>query len=171
MSVHDCEAALQETAVELRPLLYSWGFEFHFDQISRGHQAFATGLFVRGELKIGLIYRETSSAAIKLGSVNYQNDMTNASHDQLMSWLGFAAQQRLRYDQETFTSVATDGGSVIDALRADLLTLNSVLGDQTMLAQAIGEARRKADDATQEAAALQAAKREVWLRHRRGDTE
>ena len=168
MSVHDCEVALQETAAELRSLLASLGFEFHIEQVARGHQPFATGFFARGEVKIGFIYREKSSAAITLGSVNYENDTTNASHDQLMSSLGLVSRQRLTYDENTFTSVAADGGGVIDALRADLMTLHPVLRDDVTLAQAIGEARRKGDKAKEDSASAKAAKREEWLRRRRG---
>jgi hypothetical protein len=170
MSVDDCEVALRGTAADLRSLLEPLGFEFHFDQAVRGHQAFATGFFVRGDLKIGLIYRDTTSG-ITLGSVNYENDTTNVSHDQLMSWLGVVARQRLRYNEATSASVAADGGSVIDALRADLVTLSSVLSDEVMLGQAIGEARRKAEQVADEAAARHAAKREEWLRRRRGNQD
>jgi hypothetical protein len=171
MSVDDCEIALQRTAADLCSLLEPLGFKFQLDQAGHAHQSFATGFFVRGELKIGLIYREQASSAITLGSVNYENDTTNASHDQLMSWLGLVARQRLRYDEATFASMAADDGSVIDALRGDLVTLSSVLSDEVMLTQAIGEARRKADQSEAEWAARQAAKREEWLQRRRGNKE
>lgn len=169
MALDDCEIALQRTVADLCPLLEPLGFEFHLDQTAQAHQAFATGFFVRGELKIGLIYREKAGSAITLGSINYENDTTNASHDQLMSWLGLADRQRLRYDEGTFASVAADDGSVIDALRADLVTLSPVLRDEVLLTRAIGEARRQGDQSEAELAARHAAKREEWLRRRRGN--
>jgi hypothetical protein len=66
---------------------------------------------------------------------------------------------------------AADDGSVIDALRADLVTLSSVLRDEVLLTEAIGEARRKADQSEAERAARQATKREEWLRRRRSNQE
>ncbi len=167
----DCEVALRRTAAELSPLLEPLGYEFHFGHADRGHLVFATGFFVRRELKIGLIYREKSSSVVRLGCVTYENAATGTTHDEVMSWLGLGAQQLLRYDPNALTSVAADGGSAIDALRADLVALSSVLRDEVMLTQVIGEARRQGIQAAQEAEARHAAKREAWLRRRRGGKE
>jgi hypothetical protein len=167
MSVNDCERVLRATAAQLQPVLDPLGFEFQVDQRGVAHQPFAAGFFVREGVKVGLIYRARDT----FGAVVYENEVTNVSHDDLMSWLGFTARQRLRYIDSSMTSVAAEGDHVIDALRADLETLVPILADQQTLSRAIVEARRTADRAQEEAAANKSAKLQEWLARRRAEKE
>jgi hypothetical protein len=162
MSVENCETALRTTAGELRSILDPLGFRFYFDQAGQGHQPFASGYFVRDEVRIGLIYRVNS----KLGAVVYENNTTSVLHDNLMSSLGFAAEQHLRYDDTAFQSVAVDGGSAVEALCADLRTLSPILRNQKTLSLAITEARHEAESIANKSAAAKKAKLEAWLRRR-----
>jgi hypothetical protein len=167
MSIEDCETALRRAADELQPLLEPLGFAFRFDQAAQGHQAFAAGFFVCGELRIGLIYRVSD----RLGSVSFENGTTSESLDGLMSWLGLAAESRSRYDERISRSVALDGGDVLDALRADLATLSPILRDREKLSRSIVEARRESDRIAADAAARDAAKLQAWLERRRSRKE
>lgn len=164
MSAENCERALRTTAAELDSLLGPLGFRFHFEHAGKAHQPFASGFFVREDIKVGLIYRVSH----KFGAVIYANNETNVSHDDLMSWLGLATTQRLRYVESAMQSVAADCGNATDALRADLETLRPILRDEKTLRRAIGEARRHADQRERDAAAAKAAKLEAWLQRRRG---
>lgn len=141
MTVEDCEAALRETASELAPLLEPFGFVFHLDQAGQGHQVFASGFFVRGEVKIGIIYRGDR----KFGTVSYENAATSVSHDELMRTYGLRS----------------------EALAADLSRLAPVLGDPEVLSSLITKARRQSGQAKEQELAQKAAKREAWLRKRR----
>lgn len=167
MSVEDCETALRRAAAELQPLLEPLGFAFQFDLAAQGHQAFATGFFVCGEVKIGLIYRVND----RLGSVSFENGTAGESLDGLMSWLGLSAEQRSRYDERISRSVALDGGDVLDAVRADLATLSPLLRDREKLSRSIVEAGRENARIAEEVAARHAAKLQAWLERRRGGKE
>ena len=162
MSVESCELELRETANLLRSVLEPLGFEFQFSEAAQGYMAFASGFFIQGGLKIGLIYRVN----YKLGAVVYENETTNVLHDRLLVSLGLAAKQRLRYDKEAMASVALDGGDVVDALRADLLTLTPVLRDREALSRSISKARDESDRADKESEERKAAKLRDWLRRR-----
>lgn len=167
MSVETCEIALRNAAAELRPLLEPLGFEFEIEQSAQGHLPFASGFFVRGEIKIGLIYRVDH----KLGAVIYENSATNTSHDELLSLLGLSSEQHLRYDERSSESKAVEGDDPLAALRADLSMLAALLNDQALLSRSILAARTKGDQEWRDAIAKQAAKREAWLRRRRGENQ
>jgi hypothetical protein len=143
MSVEDCERMLRATAEFVDPVMGAAGFRFQLDQAGHAHQDFASGFFVRENVRIGLIYRVRD----RLGAVIYENDTTNVLHDDLMSWLGLAAKQQLRFVGSSMQSVAIDGGDAVAALYADLETLSPVLRDEESCSHAITEARRQANRA------------------------
>lgn len=156
---------LQEIADGLKSVLEPLGFHYVPDQSGQGHMQFESGFFVRGDTKIGLICRERTSG-MALGAVVYENDITNAAHDDLMSVLGLTDKQHVVYVESSMTSVAKDGGDLIEALRADLITLTPILSDAAKLSEVLVTARDGAIKASQDAIAQQAAKREAWLQRR-----
>lgn len=136
MSEQSCEDALRNAAARLQPVLEPIGFEFRRDQAGIGHGPFASGFFVSGDLKIGLIYRDDS----RLGCVIYENATSNISHDDFMQAAGYAQQQRLHYRKRV--SVASGEGDPIDALSADLNLVAAFLQDHVQMARFIEQATK-----------------------------
>jgi F0F1-type ATP synthase assembly protein I len=119
MNAEECKQQLTEITDRLNPILNEIGYVFEHsgNGVSSGG-SFASGYFVNGEKKIGLIYR----AIAGLGSVNYEygNGEIGTSHSDLMRYLGKEDVSKLKYDASKWLSYSTDAGSVADALLYDI---------------------------------------------------
>ena len=96
MKPEECQQQLVEITERLNPVLNPLGFVFEADgyAVSSGC-LFASGFFVNGEKKIGLIYRSFSG----LGSVNYECRQSAVSHSDLMLYLGKDYESKLKIRQ------------------------------------------------------------------------
>jgi len=106
---------LQNIVLRLDPILNPYGFVFELE--GKGFSSlglFASGFYRRGPLKIGLVYRSC------FGSVNYSWDKFNMSHSDYMEHLGYIDNCKLIYDEDSFESIARDGGDAITTLIYDL---------------------------------------------------
>jgi hypothetical protein len=117
MNPEECQQKLVAITEKLNPVLNPLGYVFEADgyAVSSGGP-FASGFFVNGEKKIGLIYRSFSG----LGSVNYECRQSAVSHSDLMRYLGKEDQSKLKYDSKKFSSYAREEGDVLDALIHDI---------------------------------------------------
>jgi hypothetical protein len=117
MKPEECQQKLVEITENLNPVLNPLGYSFESDgyAVTSGGP-FASGFFVNGEKKIGLIYRSFSG----LGSVNYECRQSAVSHSDLMRYLGKEEESKLKYDSKKFSSYARDDGDVLGALMHDI---------------------------------------------------
>jgi hypothetical protein len=102
----------------LKPTVEPYSFTFSVDEnaLSSGGP-FANGFFNGKYFRIGIIYRKLGGS----GSVIYENEMGNASHDQIMSVLGHGNAFHFRFnsDLKVWSVYAVDGGDPLDALVYD----------------------------------------------------
>jgi hypothetical protein len=112
-----CQQALQKATVTLDPILGPTGFTFAFDDQGRASGGdFASGFYIKGDTKIGLIYRASSG----LGMVIYEHGRASVGHHDLMKSLGHQHDCRLTYDEKRYVPYSRDGSDLIDALAHDL---------------------------------------------------
>jgi hypothetical protein len=140
MSVDECRKALGEAVTRLQPVLQPLGFNFDGSESGQAHMPFAAGFFIGDAMKIGLIFRQRGT----LGSVNYENEVSNMSHDDLLRSLGAQDRQRLIYDDAAMASRAKDGGDPLDALVYDWRELvGERLTDRELMSESIAASLRK----------------------------
>jgi hypothetical protein len=117
MNPKECERQLVEYSQKLDPVLNPLGFAFEISMSGVSSPGpFATGFYVNGDKKIGLIYR----SGFGFGSVIYEYHQTSVSHDGLMSYLGKTDVSKLSFDSDKFMSYSKNGGNALDALIYDI---------------------------------------------------
>ena len=99
----------------LKPFLISRGFKYEPGQqgYSSGGQ-FANAFFRNEKIKIGLIFRQN-----EFGSVNYETDATNISHDMLLRALNKESKKNLFYDNDRFKSYTLNDEELHTAILMD----------------------------------------------------
>ncbi|EKE20838.1 MAG: hypothetical protein ACD_7C00462G0003 [uncultured bacterium] len=107
---------LEQTVQFLKPLLEKWQFKYkkEGDGISSGGE-FSNGFFENEKIKIGLIYRGD-----KFGSVNYETNYSNISHDMIIKYLKKEYEQHLFYSEDKFDSFTKNNETIEIALFKDL---------------------------------------------------
>ncbi len=117
MNPKECEQLLIEFTQRLNPILNPLGFVFEYSGSGAASAGpFASGFYVNGEKKIGLIYRSIAG----FGSVIYEYRQWGATHSDLMKHLGKQDESKLKYDEHKYLSYAKDGGSMFEALVYDI---------------------------------------------------
>jgi hypothetical protein len=117
MTTDECKQHLVEGAQKLDPVLNQLGFVFEISGSGGSSPGpFATGFYVNGDKRIGLIYRSIAG----LGSVNYEDRQSSVSHSNLMHYLGKQEVSKLKYDTNKLLSYSKDGGNAFDALVYDI---------------------------------------------------
>jgi len=99
----------------LRPFLMSRGFKYKPGQ--KGYSSggeFANAFFINEKIRIGLIFRQN-----EFGSVNYETDATNISHDTLFKALNKESKKNLFYDDNRFKCYTLNGEELHTALLLD----------------------------------------------------
>ncbi len=112
----DSRKNLKSLVEFLKPILSKYGFEYeasHNGYSSSGQ--FSNGFFTSEKIKIGLIFRSD-----KLGSVNYETNATNISHDMLFRALNRVSDMTLFYDKDKFNSFTLNGEDIHNAFVTDL---------------------------------------------------
>ena len=125
---------------KIRPLLGLEGFRFEpGDEAASSGGAFATCVFRRGSLQVGLIVRNGN----QLGCPNYSAGHGYAGHDDVIWALGRDGKAQLVLRGRSYT--AADGGDPFDALATDLrdVILPALRKSEAAFSAAIARAHRK----------------------------
>jgi hypothetical protein len=139
MRAHATERhTLQAGVREIEPLLAAHGFAGvgGDDGVSSGG-SYATSLFRRGELEIGLIVRQK----IELGCPSYTEGQGYAGHNDLIRRLGCEGLEEL-VEGEFLSWKSKSGGSPFVALKADLerIVLPALVKSEADFRRALREA-------------------------------
>jgi hypothetical protein len=116
MNPDECKQALLTGVEIIDPLLNPNRYTFEIDGVGVSSGGpFASGFYVNGNKRIGLIYR----AGAGLGAVIYEYYPLSISHDTLMKHLGKSNMGKLGYSDFRFASFSKDKGDPFEALAYD----------------------------------------------------